>query len=323
MTFLDQMRAAMIHRWRRVLVSLVVVILLGVAGVATGVYGLDWHDQLAIGVTRYTPLPAATVGWRVIPIHTFLEERQAIEHYRQAVPTSSTDGAAGVGAARVDQAALDKLVRQAATLALLERWGVTVSTSDVDQAFTAQILQAGDRALTTRTIAKLYGWTLAQYKAHVVRLAVARDKLRQQLSFDDRLNQTARRQAERVFALVQAGQQSFSELAKTYSEDAYAPNGGDLGFIKRGEQDEAIDDAAWSLPVGQTSDLIHTKFGWHIISVLGERQVEGEREVRVAQIFIAAPSVDAAITRYLQERRVFVWVRGLQWDRGAGRVTNS
>ncbi len=68
----------------------------------------------------------------------------------------------------------------------------------------------------------------------------------------------------------------FAELAKAYSEDGSARNGGDLGFAKRGEFVKPFEEAAFSLREGQISKIVETIFGYHIIQLL-ERRGESVR----------------------------------------------
>ena len=65
----------------------------------------------------------------------------------------------------------------------------------------------------------------------------------------------------------------FSTLAKKYSKDPGAADGGDLGFFKKDDMVPAFADAAFTLKDGQyTETPVHTQFGWHVIQVLGRRQ---------------------------------------------------
>ena len=58
----------------------------------------------------------------------------------------------------------------------------------------------------------------------------------------------------------------FGKLAVKLSEDAgSAPNGGDLGWFERRRWIQPFDEAAFALKVGQTSDIVRTRFGYHII----------------------------------------------------------
>jgi peptidyl-prolyl cis-trans isomerase C len=62
--------------------------------------------------------------------------------------------------------------------------------------------------------------------------------------------------------------EDFAELAKKYSEDPGSKDhGGDLGYFSRGDMVPAFDKAAFALDVGQTSDIVTTDFGYHIIQV--------------------------------------------------------
>jgi peptidyl-prolyl cis-trans isomerase C len=61
---------------------------------------------------------------------------------------------------------------------------------------------------------------------------------------------------------------AFADLAKKYSQDpGSAPKGGDLGFFNRGQMVPAFDQAAFALQPGQTSAVVETPFGYHIIRV--------------------------------------------------------
>jgi peptidyl-prolyl cis-trans isomerase D len=76
--------------------------------------------------------------------------------------------------------------------------------------------------------------------------------------------------AEDVLAQLKKGG-DFATLAKKYSEDPSSANGGDLGFFGRGQMVPPFEKAAFSLPIGQVSELVTSQFGFHIIKV-SERQ---------------------------------------------------
>lgn len=73
-----------------------------------------------------------------------------------------------------------------------------------------------------------------------------------------------KKKAEEILELAKKGD-DFAELAKQYSEGPSGPNGGDLGYFKRGAMVPAFDAAVFQLKEGEISDVVETKFGYHII----------------------------------------------------------
>ncbi|HEY6432558.1 MAG TPA: peptidylprolyl isomerase [Acetobacteraceae bacterium] len=79
-------------------------------------------------------------------------------------------------------------------------------------------------------------------------------------------------QAKQIIAQLEKGA-DFAALAKQYSKDPGAADGGDLGFFKKGDMVPAFADAAFALQPGQfTKTPVHTQFGWHVIEVVERRQ---------------------------------------------------
>ncbi len=58
-----------------------------------------------------------------------------------------------------------------------------------------------------------------------------------------------------------------AELAKAYSSCPSGEKGGDLNYFSRGQMVPAFDKAAFELEVGQVSNIVETKHGYHIIKV--------------------------------------------------------
>lgn len=92
---------------------------------------------------------------------------------------------------------------------------------------------------------------------------------------DEKAVAAAQAKAESVLKQVQAGG-NFADLAKKYSDDPGSKDkGGELGWLQHGQTVPEFDHAAFSLKPGQTSDLVRSTFGFHII------QVEDKHEAHV------------------------------------------
>jgi len=76
----------------------------------------------------------------------------------------------------------------------------------------------------------------------------------------------AERRAEDLLKQLKAGAK-FEDLARKYSEDTSAKEGGSLGWIGKGRTVAEFEKAAFSLPKGQISDLVKSSYGFHIIRV--------------------------------------------------------
>lgn len=67
----------------------------------------------------------------------------------------------------------------------------------------------------------------------------------------------------------------FASLAAEYSTDTNnAKNGGELGYFERGVMDEAFENAAFSMKVGDISEPVKSQFGYHIIKVTGRKEAK-------------------------------------------------
>lgn len=78
------------------------------------------------------------------------------------------------------------------------------------------------------------------------------------------------KEAKEILAKIKAGG-NFEEIAKKSSVDSSASKGGDLGWFGKGSMVPAFEKAASALKEGQTSDVVKSDFGFHIIKLTGKR----------------------------------------------------
>jgi peptidyl-prolyl cis-trans isomerase C len=76
--------------------------------------------------------------------------------------------------------------------------------------------------------------------------------------------------------------EDFAVLAKEFSECPSNIEGGDLGYFGRGKMVKHFEDAAFALKTGEVSDIVETRFGYHLIKVVDKKpeSVVGYEEVK-------------------------------------------
>lgn len=136
-----------------------------------------------------------------------------------------------------------------------------------------------DRVTVTDADARQrYTETIAQYQqpeqvraSHILLKTEGRDEA------------AVRAEAEALLAKVKGGA-DFAALAAQHSEDeASKAQGGDLNFFGRGAMVGEFEEAAFALEPGQTSDLVKTPYGFHIIRVTGKRPASTQPYEAVSQ----------------------------------------
>lgn len=92
---------------------------------------------------------------------------------------------------------------------------------------------------------------------------------------DDATKEEVRTKAQSVLDKINAGEISFEDAAKEYSEDSSASNGGDVGWDKLTTFVSDYQDALSALDVDQVSGIVESTYGFHIIKCTGHFYVDG------------------------------------------------
>ncbi|OLO10338.1 hypothetical protein BTW10_15590 [Chromohalobacter japonicus] len=82
-----------------------------------------------------------------------------------------------------------------------------------------------------------------------------------------------------------AGGESFAELAQQYSDDdGSALDGGELGWVRPGQMVPAFEDAVSDMDVGELSQPVRSRFGYHVIELEDRRQKDVTRDAQREQV---------------------------------------
>lgn len=89
-----------------------------------------------------------------------------------------------------------------------------------------------------------------------------------QRSSATRSKEEAQQQIQQIQGQLQQGT-DFATLAREHSDCPSSSKGGDLGSFGRGQMVGPFEDAAFGMEVGQTSGVVETPFGYHLIQRTG------------------------------------------------------
>ncbi len=138
-----------------------------------------------------------------------------------------------------------------------------------------------DNDAEEKLIKEAYERLKYEIRASHILISVAEDA-----SPSDTLNAYKRAQSIRQEILDGA---NFSDIARSNSDDpSVKDNSGDLGYFSALYMVYPFESAAYNTPIGEISEIIRTRFGYHFLKVTDKRPSRGE--VKTAHIMVKYPS---------------------------------
>jgi len=132
--------------------------------------------------------------------------------------------------------------------------------------FDASSLPGGKPQVTDADIQAYYNQHQAQYQVKE-QVKVRHILISVPAGADSKTDAAAKAKAEDILKQIKSGG-NFADLASKNSDDPGSKaTGGELGWLDRGKTVPEFDKAAFTLAPGQTSDLVKTQFGYHILQV--------------------------------------------------------
>jgi peptidyl-prolyl cis-trans isomerase SurA len=146
---------------------------------------------------------------------------------------------------------------------------------------------------------------------------VPQDRIVQTLARHILVRPSARQSVQEVSArlaefqsLIRQGRRRFEDLARDFSEDGSAAQGGDLGWLSPGATVPEFEQAMDALPVGGLSDPVVSRFGVHLIEVVQRREVPVDPRVlrEQARNVLRGEKFESAYAEWVRELRSRAYV---------------
>jgi hypothetical protein len=285
-----------------------------------GLYRYGWKGGVTQVVTKVLPYPAAIVEGRVIRYSEYQEDLTVLERFYEAERGRAVEGSMFPSKEELKKRVLDRLIKDQLAYALAERYGVVVSSDDVKDTYDATILEqtsldaAGGKARAearaAETLEQLYGLRPSQFKTRVLHPFLIRQGLEAAIRDDEALNVEKRKKAEAALAELRSGR-DFKDAALAFSEDsAVTSNGGDRGLIGRGLLAPEVEAAAFALKDGETSGVVKSQFGYHVLRVTDHQEQNKETtKVHLLEILVRPIQLDDYLEAQKKTASIIVFVQ--------------
>ena len=281
------------------------------------VYAQTATDSYTLGVAKLLNLPAAKVNGMPIAYTDYVADLKAISMFRDYSRAN-----AGAGAELTDEQMSDQVLLRMANNVLVaakaKKLDVVVTQSDIDGLKAQALAQFKTTTEVDQELMKRYGWDLATYEAKVMRPYLLQSKLAEKIQSDPEAVAKIRNTAQGVLDQIKE-RADFTKLAEQYGEDGTASNGGDLGWVGKGEMVPQFEAAVFALKKGEvTQTLVETPYGFHIIKV-EDRKVEKTKDtagktvekemVQARHILFRFPSIEKYLDDQMKSAQVRVYIK--------------
>lgn len=139
------------------------------------------------------------------------------------------------------------------------------------------LIENGDLKVNEKEALKILNEKYVKAK-HILRVTV--DPANNQPLSEDKIKEV-KKQADEILAKVKAGE-DFDKLAKKFNEDPGMETSPEGYVFTTGEMVPEFEEAAFALKEGETSDLVETSYGYHIIKRVA-LDMKGEPEIKAME----------------------------------------
>lgn len=311
--------------------GLVILVLSSLVVLGVGVYKYPWQSKefsankgdwqqkiLSTAITNF-PFPIAATNieqydflnpqgifaFRFIPIKEWEANVEALKKYyeKEGMDFTTSDGQAQLK--NLQSAVLEKMIMDKIVSDLAREKNIAIKDKDVEAELKQAETTFGGSDEIAKMVQEMYGWSMDDFKQKVIVPYLEQKKLLESVFNADQENEQAKKKALEVLAKVKVEGANFEDLAHEYSEDPFSRDqGGDLGTFGRGAMVPAFEDAAFALNKGETSNLVQTEYGYHIIKVEDKGKLDtGEEQVHARHILIRTIDPTEWFQKWLEEQK--------------------
>ncbi len=312
-------------QWPKIALAVFILIITLAIGVLILIYKLPENAFSRMFATRF-PFPVVLIGQGVaVTTEGLAANREALRHFYESqdfaelgmrVDFSTDDGKKRLKIREKDL--INKMLEDKAVELLARERGITVTSDQVASETTVKMKELGTTDKVEETLARLYGWTIADFQEQIVRPAMYEGELFK--AYTSEVDQAKAKEAIQVAEKALRSKESFPDVARKYSEGETRANGGDLGWFRledlAPELRSPVDNAKLGVPTG----IVESPLGYHILLVEDTKLENEVRQYHIRQIFMRKLSFADWLTEQMKQLPISVISDEYEWRRDEARI---
>lgn len=312
-------------QWPKIALAAFVLIITLAIGVLILIYKLPENAFSRLFATRF-PFPVVLIGQGVaVTTEGLSANREALRHFYESqdfaelgmrVDFTTDDGKKRLKIREKDL--INKMLEDKAIELLARDRGITVTSEQVASETTVKMKELGTTDKVEETLARLYGWTIADFQEQIVRPAMYEAELFK--AYESEVDQKKAKETIQAAEKALRAKELFPDVARKYSEGETRANGGDLGWFRLEdlipELRGPVDNAKLNVPTG----VVESPLGYHIILVEDTKLEDEVRQYRIRQIFTYKLSFADWLAEQMRALPISVISDEYEWRRDEARI---
>ncbi len=269
------------------------------------IYKFDKKDDFSLKYADFLNIPAFVINGDKISYNDYVSDFKTLSYYYQKRNSENPDMPI-ISDNDIKKELKNKAIQDYFMFSLASDFNIKISDFEIENEFNEVIDQLGDESKIEQAIFDAYSWTVEEFKQNVLKPFILREKLESYITLNDQINRDKKELVSDILSEIQNSNKDFSYFAKKYSEDVgSSENGGDLGWILKGQMIEEFEDVVFSLKENELSDVFKTKYGYHIAKVSSRASIgKPEESVRVSHILIRTKGLDDLINDKITDSKI-------------------
>ncbi len=214
---------------------------------------------------------------------------------------------------------VNKMIEDRAIESLARSRGSIVSDEMVDQSVKRRLDEFGSTGSAEENLARLYGWTLDDFKEKIVRNALYEEALRGLFGKEgDGVDRAKLKIGEAETALARGS--PFDQVARNFSDGRTAEDGGKLGWFVLGDLIPELRKAVEQGRIGAIGSVVESPLGFHILRVDDVKEESGVKRYQLSQIFVKKPIFSDWLSEQMKHMDIWVFDTEYDWNRETARL---